>query len=237
MMETVSFEQLSQTDLVVGKVYEGGVGGALAGEPISKVLPGVGNQGGIRMSGRAGARKFVVLYTTLMDRDWPDELDPETGKLVYFGDNKIPGRELHETGPGGNLLFKEVYADLHAPENRVHNIPPFFLFSRSGTAASSRSAKFHGICVPGHPGFSEMDDLVAVWKTKDRTRFQNYRAVFSVLNIDLVSRGWIADMCAGDRMSGNAPPAWRNWVESGKYDLLRRPDRASVGSSNPVQTP
>lgn len=236
-METVSFEQLSRTDLVVGKVYEGGLGGTLAGEPISKALPGVGNQGGIRIAGRAGARKFVVLYTTLTDRDWPDELDLETGKLVYFGDNKIPGRELHETGPGGNLLFKEIYADLHAPENRMYNIPPFFLFSRSGTATSSRSAKFHGICVPGHPGFSEMDDLVAVWKTKDGTRFQNYRAIFSILNIDLASRAWITDISSGNWMSENAPRAWRNWVESGKYDLLQGLDRASQRSFNPMPTP
>ena len=224
-MKVVGFEQLSRADLEVANIYEGGLGGILAGEPISKVLSGAGNQGGIRIAGRVGARKFVVLFTTLIDQDWPDDLDSRTAKLVYYGDNKVPGRELHDTAPGGNLLFKEVFADLHSVESRRHLIPPFFLFSRSKTEESGRSVEFQGLCVPGYPGVSEMDDLVAVWKTKDGQRYQNYRAIFSILNIPLVSRKWITDIAEGNSSSAHAPTAWLDWVELGKHDLLVRSTR------------
>jgi hypothetical protein len=62
----------------------------------------VGNQGGIRPR---KARRLVVLYTQWSDPDWPDHLDPETGTLTYYGDNKRPGRELHDTPKRGNAVL------------------------------------------------------------------------------------------------------------------------------------
>jgi hypothetical protein len=48
------------------------------------------------------AVRLVVLYTSGAEPDWPDELDPYTGTFTYFGDNRSPGRELHDTWKRGN---------------------------------------------------------------------------------------------------------------------------------------
>ena len=55
---------------------------------ISKLIPGTGNLGGFRAAGTREDKKVVVLYTSGEDRDWPNRLDPNEGKFVYFGDNK-----------------------------------------------------------------------------------------------------------------------------------------------------
>ena len=105
-------EELDSCDLVVGATYLSGTSGALGDEPINRLLR-CGNQGGIRTRGRAGARQLVVLYTTLADADWPDSIDTSTGRFVYYGDNKRPGCELHETAKGGNTVLRQVFDALH----------------------------------------------------------------------------------------------------------------------------
>src|SRR5882762_10842226 len=57
-------ELLSSSDLIIDAVYEGGASGNAADDPISKVLQGVGNQGGFRAAGRGEDRTLVVLYTS-----------------------------------------------------------------------------------------------------------------------------------------------------------------------------
>lgn len=63
-------------------------------------------------------------------------------------------------------------------------------------------------------------DLVAVWKTTDGQRFQNYRATFTLLDIPIVRRAWITDIEAGDPLSETAPGSWIDWVRRGKYRAL-----------------
>lgn len=220
-MRSIPFDELESADLEVGAIYEGGLNGALAGEPLSKTLKGSGNQGGIRVSGRAGSRRFVILYTTFADAHWPDHLDENRAHLEYFGDNKTPSQNLHDTNLGGNSLLREVFEALHARPDRRREIPPIFLFSRCQTPSSRRSARFHGICAPGYPGLTEMEDLVAVWKTGDGGRFQNYRAIFTVLDIPIVKRAWIKEIIQGNHLAHEAPDAWRSFVELGQYNLLR----------------
>jgi hypothetical protein len=61
--------ELPNCDLIVDAVYEGANGANLASEPLSVLLPGVGNQGEFRAAGRSGDKKFAVLYSTCEDRD------------------------------------------------------------------------------------------------------------------------------------------------------------------------
>jgi len=70
---------LSSSDLIVDAVYEGGSRGDAADDRISKILDGVGNQGGFRAAGRGPDKKYVVLYTSGEEKDWPDTLDLSTG--------------------------------------------------------------------------------------------------------------------------------------------------------------
>jgi hypothetical protein len=64
------------------------------------------------------------------------------------------------------------------------------------------------------------DDLVAIWKVRDASRFQNYRATFTVLDVPAVSRAWIDDILAGLPTSSNAPGAFIEWVDRGRYRPL-----------------
>ena len=216
----VAYGDLKTCDIIVDAVYEGGSVANVAADPLSKLLPGVGNQGGFRAAGRGDDKKLVVLYTSGEDVDWPDSLDLSTGQLIYYGDNKTPGHELHDTGPGGNRILRHVFDLLHGHSEGRRRIPPFFTFRKYPTATSGRSIQFLGIAVPGFRGLPATSDLVAVWKTSDNLRFQNYRATLTVLNIPVVRREWLNDISAGNPMSPSAPTAWVNWVTKGQYDAL-----------------
>lgn len=217
-IKIVPFDQCATADLVIDAVYEGqpeskGIGG----EALGRLLPGVGNQGGFRASSSGEQKKFVAIFSSGEDPDWPDALDFATGLFTYYGDNKRPGHELHETARGGNRLLRNAFAALHAAPAQRHLVPPFFVFTKRPTAVSARSFQFRGLAAPGHPGVSQTSDLVAVWKVSDGQRFQNYRAMFTILDAPVVSRSWINDLNSGSLSMEHAPVAWRRWVEAGRY--------------------
>jgi len=220
MPKTVCFQSLRESDLIVDAVYEGEVGGHLSGEPIGTLIPGMGNQGGFRSAGTGGDKKYVTLYTTGEDRDWPDSIDLSTGQLTYYGDNKKPGHELHETVRGGNRILRRAFELLHGrPEDRG-KIPPFLIFQKYPTVISSRSVQFKGIAAPGFRGVPATSDLVAVWKSTEKHRFQNYRAIFTILDEPTISRAWLKDLADGHPMSSNAPKAWASFIGAGVYKAL-----------------
>lgn len=236
MVRIVSYENLAKADLIVDAVYEGEMGSRLSGEPLSELLPGIGNLGGFRAAGRGDDKRFVVLYTSGEDKDWPDRLDLSTGQFVYYGDNKTPGHELHDTGPGGNRILRHVFQLLHSASSNRARIPPFFVFKKYATPLSARSIQFKGLAVPGFRGLPATSDLVAVWKTSDGQRFQNYRATFTILNVPVVRRSWLDNLATGDSLSANAPESWSEWARKGRYNALTS-ESTTVIRSQEAQTP
>jgi len=182
---------------VLDRIYKGGTAGNAADDPLARLLPGVGNQGGFRAMGKAAndAVRLVVLYTSGAEPDWPDELDPYTGAFTYFGDNRSPGRELHDTPRKGNLLLRSTFERAHCGPDGRAKVPPFLLFDKPGTG---RDVRFRGLLAPGSDRISGEEDLVAVWRTTKGQRFQNYRARFTVLNASSITRDWIRELQAGD---------------------------------------
>ena len=219
-MRIIAFEETHDCDLIVDAVYEGSSDGKLAGEPISNLLPGSGNMGGFRIAGKGHDKQFVVLFTTGEDKDWPDRIDLNTGQSTYYGDNKTPGHELHDTPKGGNLVLRRVFELIHTSSTQRHLVPPFFVFNKSPTAKSSRAVQFKGLAIPGFSGMSATEDLVAVWKTTKGQRFQNYRSVFTILDVPVVMRSWLQALMKGESSLNGAPQAWRQWVEKGHYTPL-----------------
>jgi hypothetical protein len=144
-------------------------------------------------------------------------LDLNTGQFVYYGDNRTPGHDLHDTRRRGNLLLKAAFENAHGDAPKRAEVPPFFVFTKCPTAKSNRSVQFKGLAAPGFPGLPMTEDLVAVWKTTAGERFQNYRSVFTVLDAATVSRAWIDSLSAPEGTSAIAPSAWRSWIESGVY--------------------
>lgn len=221
----VAFADLATADLVLDKVYLGGSLGHAGDDAIGKLLP-VGNQGGFRFSGsvRRETVKLVVLYTSGVEIDWPDRIDPTTGDFTYYGDNRKPGKELHDTPRGGNLLLREIFAAARSSADERRAVPPIFLFHR----VSGRDVMFRGLLAPGSYRLAGDEELVAVWRTTRNLRFQNYRAHFTVLRTPRVSRAWINQVLVGDPLGTECPGEWRKWVQGRIYQALEAPRSLTV---------
>jgi Restriction endonuclease AspBHI N-terminal/Restriction endonuclease len=224
--DPVQFVDLSTADLILDRTYRGGHSRNFGDDPISRLLP-VGNQGGFRVAGSIvrGTVRLVVLYTSGVEVDWPDAIDPTTGDFTYYGDNRHPGRELHDTPRGGNLLLREVFAASRESADRRLTVPPVLLFQATG---SGRDVVFRGLLAPGSPRLSGDEELVAIWRTTKDYRFQNYRSHFTVLRTSVVSRAWINQILAGDPLADACPGEWRKWVQGRIYQALEAPRNLAV---------
>lgn len=178
MNEIIDFEDIKTSDLIKGAIYKGGSANNLSSEPISKILP-VGNQSGIRFSGKSESPSVVVLYSTFKDKDWPDSL--ENDLVVFFGDNKVPGKEIHDLP--GNRVHRSIFNNYYLSKN--NSFPLILLFSKGH---SGFDRKFEGVLKPGYKGFQETEDLIAIWKSKEGNRFQNYKATFTLLPVERIDR-------------------------------------------------
>lgn len=223
MGEMVPFSELATTDLTVDAAYAGGTAGNASDDPLGKMIP-VGNQGGFRYSGsvKDDNVRICVLYSSGADLDWPDSFDPESGVFTYFGDNRRPGKDLHDTSRNGNRILRSCFGRLHGAQAERESIPPFLVFTRA-SQDEGRAVRFLGLAVPGSQSTSQLDDLVAVWRTTDGKRFQNYQATFTILDVPTVSRDWLEAIIAGDHLGPACPKPFRDWVETGKYEPLEAP--------------
>jgi len=215
-MTTFLPNELSTADLLVDATYQGLRQGNAGDDPLGPLLR-VSNSGGFRYRGSIDNLNMVVLTTSMSDPDWPDALDPETGVFTYFGDNKEPGRSLHETPRRGNELLRRVFDLAHGSADERSRTPPIFAFATTG---DWRDVRFLGLAVPGAPNVRPGEDLVAIWKVKRGLRFQNYRATFSILDAGVISRAWVSSLISGDGSSDAAPRVWKQWIASGSYRSL-----------------
>lgn len=225
----INFEDLDGSDLQIDAIYRGGTSGNVGDDPISRIL-GTGNQGGFRPRRRlrGDGYAYIVLYSDGADPDWPDFLDTATGIYAYYGDNKSPGYQLEDTPRRGNKILSEVFKLASGNESERISVPPFLLFTKYGRG---RDVYFRGLAVPG-TAFSQTEDLVAVWKTKEGQRFQNYRSMFTVLNVESINRAWLNDLLNDDPVSSNCPSAWLQWVRKRQYHALKAPHVRSYRTKN-----
>ena len=185
---------------------------------------GINNTSGFRAKSKADQSTdiencaFCLLVTTFGEAEWPDSLDYESGVFTYFGDKRTEG-DLHKTTVGGNRLLRNIFNKLHVGQREL--IPPILVFENYKGVDGSYM-RFLGLVAPGAQGVSSFDDLVAVWRIKDRNRFQNYRSLFTVLKENLVSKVWLEDLVNGINPSDSiyCPLSWKRWVETGIYDPL-----------------
>ncbi len=211
---TVEFEDLADADLLGGAIYLGGNRGTAADDPLAKLLP-VGNQGGFRHAGSPtkGTVRLSVLYTSGVEAEWPDNLDPETGIFTYFGDNRKPGRDLLKTTRGGNILLRNTFEAARGTREHRLSVPPFLLFEKAGIG---RAVRFIGLMTPGANTSETVDDLTVVSHSTGGQEFKNYRARFTVLDTKVVRRDWLTSVLAGAATTNDGcPDAWREWVEEG----------------------
>ena len=217
--------ELANADLVIDAVYEGVLraNGTYA-DPLNRLVH-VSSRGGFRYRGTKNAPTLVVLTSSLAEPDWPDELDAATGRFVYYGDNREPGRELHSTGRFGNHLLRIIFDRLHLGQR--HLCPPVLVFT---SLRAKRAFTFRGLAVPGFAGVPPTQDLVAIWKSSCGQRFQNYRAIFTILDSPIVPRTWINSAKQALPKLSDAPQSWRLSVETGKYNALQAAPTRSIRS-------
>ena len=187
---------LSDSDLVVDDVYCGSRNGNASDDPLPKLL-GVDSYAGFRHLGKRpsiSTLKLIVLKSNFNDPDWPDQLDAESGLFTYYGDNKS-SRDIHDTPRQGNQILRNLFDARHSSISFDH-FPVVLLFGWTG---EYRDVKFLGLAVPGAQNLGPDDDLVAVWRTKAsrNLRFQNYKSIFTILDVPVVSRRWINDIKLG----------------------------------------
>lgn len=224
-MTVYEFDQLRMVDLVIDAVYNGqktARGGV--SDPLVPLV-GVSRQGGFRYRGSKERPTLLVLTSNLAEHEWPDQLDERTGTFVYYGDNRHPGRMLHDTPRFGNQLLRSIFDWAHSGSR--HLVPPILVFTKE---VGNRSFRFRGLAVPGSPALAATEDLVAVWKTTEGQRFQNYRAVFTILDEAVILRRWVHEVARGGSVKSGIPNAWNAWLATGGVRALMAPRSISVRS-------
>lgn len=219
---------LAETDLIVDHIYGGSRNGNASDDPLPQLL-GVDNGAGFRHLGKRSGidtLKLLALKSNFNDPDWPDHLDTESGLFTYYGDNKTV-RGIHDTPRQGNQILRNLFDARHSSISFDH-FPVILLFGGTG---QYRDLRFLGLAVPGAQNLGPDDDLVAIWRAKgpDNARFQNYKSVFTILDVPVVTRKWLNDVKIGNAVSSaHAPKPWLDWLSGRKYSPLYAPHSINI---------
>ena len=224
----IEFKDLDKSNLLVDTIYEGGAASNISSEVLSK-LTHVGNSGGFRKCKKSVKGKkinepaYVCIFSTGEELEWRDELDRTLGRFTYWGDNRKAGNPICKTGLGGNAFLQEIFNNNSLGLRK--KIAPVFVFQKAG----GRDVIFLGLAVPGDRRIRPQDSLVAVWAQNNDGRYQNYKSVFTILDVSEIDRRWLHDLEYNDGYSSPyAPKVWKKWVDKGTYTPL-------ITEKNPIQ--
>lgn len=224
----IPFNEVSKSDLIVDAVYQSGDGKNIQSEVLSKIAH-VGNAGGFRkcqknINGKKSKETaYVCIYTTGAELEWKDELDRTLGRFTYWGDNRKAGNPITNTKFQGNKFLQEIFEKMVQGDRE--NIAPVFIFQKY----SGRDIIFLGLAVPGDRRINPQDSLVAVWAQNSEGRYQNYKAVFTILDVPIIDKRWLSDLETGNGVeSAYAPKVWKKWIKTNKYKPL-------ITDKNPIQ--
>lgn len=217
-----------------GAIYRGGAKGNLGDEVLSRLLP-VGNSGGFRTIGSADSCRFVIIFTTGDHPLWKDSISDET--FTYYGDQDQPGKAVADTSRKGNYVLERSFSLADSAEVEA---PVFLIFSRH---EKGRDMKFVGFARP-KPGRLEL-----VAHEQSDGIVQNYKAEFSILPVNEVSRAellkWLenpddsSSVPAGFKVSdptAEAVTSGANRDDQPTNDALREGDVVSQISTRPANS-
>lgn len=69
-------------------------------------------------------------------------------------------------------------------------IAPVFVFQKY----CGRDVMFSGLAVPGDRRMSPQDALVSVWAQNKDGRYQNYKSIFTILDVPYIDTRWLTDL-------------------------------------------
>lgn len=211
--------RVTPQNLTPGKIYPAGTDSSshFANEPLSRLfrfgdgLRGLGNQGGIRRSmveerdGASREEAFTVILDTGKQSEWRNEYDPNSGILVYYGDNQTPGKDFRDTKQRGNETFLKYFDRAYAIEESHH--APFFYFERVG-----RDVRYVGLAFP-HVDDMTLDEALyrkTFHHKASGATYENLVARFTVLPIAATGE-WLFDLKLGVGDGEHEPDAWRTF--------------------------
>ena len=213
----VEFNELSKSDLTVNEIYKGGSQSGKGSEVLCKLIPGISNSGGFRIKS-FGQNDFLgLLYADNKHPEWINIFSSETGKFVYYGDNKDPDISVVDSNKRGMKFLNRVN-DRLLNGNR-NQIPPILAFVKAGQGWDVR---FIGLAVPGFiQGEDTLDFLEEVSYRQIDGVVYNYRSTYTILNIDVISREWLNDIINGMAYtSEHVSDVWKKWVDDSEYNPL-----------------
>ena len=235
----VPFDEIPSCSLHVDAVLKGGRGVGKGFEPLNKIMPGIGNEGGFRPIWSKDKKRVIacILVTSGRDLDWPDYLDETSGVLTYYGDNRKAGSaDFRKTRKRGNEILESIFEWQQSHDEEVRRkIPPLLVFQKSD---DGHDYQFKGLAVPSVNGLGHSESLTAVWKIDEaRQRFLNYRAKMTILNLNTVTRAWLDEMLIEQHsLTPSAPPEWRAYIEEGLFYPLEG-SRSKLFRSSAEQIP
>lgn len=221
-MRLVEFENLTTSDLHVNCIYKGGSAPNISAEPFHLLIPNCENSGGFRKKKRndkSGKYAYIVLYTSMEEKEWPDDYDTETSIFKYYGDNRKPNNDITNTKKKGNKILKEAFELLNSNDSLV-DMPPFFVFKKVG---NGRDVQFLGLAAPGNPNISPGNDLIKILRQNNDGDYYNYESYFTILNTgnDPIKREWIVSLINNHENNLElAPQAWRSFVNKGRKGIV-----------------
>ncbi|WP_045517864.1 protein NO VEIN domain-containing protein [Clostridium sporogenes] len=212
----IKFEDLQEADLIVNAIYKSGNNGNYSDEALSKLMK-CENSCGFRKKGslKESKLKYVVLYSTGKHSHWKDILNMETGEFTYYGDQDKVNKEIYDTPKKGNEVLRRTFENLR--KGNRDNIAPFFIFIKE----ERRDVRFIGLAVPGNPNKSIEECLEVVTIDKPEGQIKNYKAIFTILDVQQINRKWLEDLEEENGLlSQYAPIEWKVWIEGAKYNTL-----------------
>ncbi len=213
----IEFKNIKNSNLIIDEVYYGGVEPNMSSEVISKLMK-CGNAGGFRtVNNKEKQNAYCVLFSTGDNIDWKDYIDTELGRFVYYGDNRKEGHSLHNTKKKGNEILRTCFEKLE--DNNRKDIMPFFIFKKEHEK-TKRDVRFLGLAIPGDDRLTKEEQLISVWSQRNGKRYQNYRAVFSILDVNEIDSRWLEDLRNGVKESKYAPTEWAAWQATGRCKYL-----------------
>ena len=212
--KVINFKDIYESNLIVGALYKGGNSGNMSDEVLSKLMM-CENSGGFRKRGSINPfdLKYVVLYSTNKNENWINKIDFQNKRVYYYGDNTKNEVDMLDTKKKGNLILKNVYDRLNNSDRK--DIPPFFMF----TSEQGRDVRFIGLLVPGDDRLSKEEQLTKVVNEVEGKQIENYKAVFTILDVKEIDRRWIEDLNDGEKNSKYAPDEWNKWKNNNLENL------------------
>ena len=157
------FTELNKSDLNLDAIYKGGSKGNQSDDIFPKLL-GLENSGGFRALKSRTEPKMLALVSSAEETEWPDFLDIETGIFTYYGDNRTPGHTILDTAKKGNKCLENLFNWTHEGGLNRKKVPPIFVFVKNGKKGRDTDS---GACCSCNPIFSQTEDLVSIWKSKN----------------------------------------------------------------------